>query len=392
MALMTARLAPMKHEESVVERISMPWVSNSLEFLLAAVDTLLKRAYSRPEMRGRYARQGRPAVRPLRERPPGRGVVHFKQSAGNPERASFIIRSRLETDRPQAPVEEVMLTLAGLTGESGVQMGLLPDVREGRERHLVEVERQLQSRTGRRQRPAPGGGGRPPGTPLRRCEPCRSRSTRGEERGLKPISTPTVAIEVREGLDGEPIEVRAWQGAGSWSLKSVEDTWSFDLWWMPRPLTRTYYRVSREDGRLITLFRGPPGRLLVQAARLVTRVPAVTAGYVELHSKSFYSFGMGASHAHEMLSKAVGLGYPAMALTDTNLCGALEFARLAGSLGVQPVTGGELTLMDGSRLVMLAKTREGYANISRLFTLANSEDRRKPRLDPAPHAGVRRWR
>ena len=39
--------------------------------------------------------------------------------------------------------------------------------------------------------------------------------------------------------------------------------------------------------------------------------------------------------------------------------------------------------MDGSRLVMLAKTREGYANISRLFTLANAEDRRKPRLDPA---------
>ena len=115
----------------------------------------------------------------------------------------------------------------------------------------------------------------------------------------------------------------------------------------------------------------------------MTRGPAVTAGYIELHSKSFYSFGVGASHAHEMLSKAVELGYPALALTDTNLCGALEFARLAGSLGVQPVTGGELTLLDGSRLVMLAKTREGYANISRLFTLANSEDRRKPRLDPA---------
>ena len=69
----------------------------------------------------------------------------------------------------------------------------------------------------------------------------------------------------------------------------------------------------------------------------MTRGPAVTAGYVELHSKSFYSFGMGASHAHEMLSKAVELGYPALALTDANLCGALEFARLAGSLGVQPV-------------------------------------------------------
>ena len=102
---------------------------------------------------------------------------------------------------------------------------------------------------------------------------------------------------------------------------------------MPRPLTRTYYRVSREDGQADHPLSGPPGRLLVQAARLVTRGPAVTAGYIELHSKSFYSFGVGASHAHEMLSKAVELGYPALALTDTNLCGALEFARLAGSLG-----------------------------------------------------------
>ena len=31
-------LTPMKHEESVVERISMPWASNSLEFLQAAAD------------------------------------------------------------------------------------------------------------------------------------------------------------------------------------------------------------------------------------------------------------------------------------------------------------------------------------------------------------------
>ncbi len=109
----------------------------------------------------------------------------------------------------------------------------------------------------------------------------------------------------------------------------------------------------------------------------------VTGGYVELHAKSFYSFGMGASHVHEMLSRAAELGYPALALTDVNLCGALEFARLAGSLGIQPLTGGELTMLDGARLVMLARTREGYANISRLFTLASSVDRRKPRLDPA---------
>ena len=105
------------------------------------------------------------------------------------------------------------------------------------------------------------------------------------------------------------------------------------------------------------------------------------AVWVELRAKSFYSFGEGASHAHELLAQAKQYGYPALALTDTNLCGALEFARLAKNLGVQPITGAELTLTDGSRIVLLAKTRAGYSNISRLLTLANACDRRDPKLD-----------
>ena len=91
-------------------------------------------------------------------------------------------------------------------------------------------------------------------------------------------------------------------------------------------------------------------------------------GYVELHAKSFYSFGVGASHTHELLAQAKEYGYSSLGQTDTNLCGALEFARLANSLGIRPITGGELTLTDGSRLTMLAETRAGYSNISRLFT------------------------
>lgn len=105
--------------------------------------------------------------------------------------------------------------------------------------------------------------------------------------------------------------------------------------------------------------------------------------YVELHAKSFHSFGLGASHGHELLAQARALGMPAMGLTDTNLCGALEFARLANSLEIQPLTGGELTLQDESRVTLLVKSREGYANLSRLFTQANTVDRREPRLDPA---------
>ena len=109
----------------------------------------------------------------------------------------------------------------------------------------------------------------------------------------------------------------------------------------------------------------------------------MSVGYAELHCKSFYSFGQGASHVHELLARAAELGYPALALTDTNLCGALEFARQASGVGVKPISGCELTLMDGSRLTLLARTRAGYGNMSRLLTLANRHDRRAPRLDPS---------
>ena len=109
----------------------------------------------------------------------------------------------------------------------------------------------------------------------------------------------------------------------------------------------------------------------------------MSVGYAELHCKSFYSFGLGASHVHELLARAAELRYPALALTDTNLCGALEFARQSNGMGIKPISGCELTLTDGSRLTLLARTRAGYGNMSRLLTLANRRDRREPRLAPS---------
>ena len=104
--------------------------------------------------------------------------------------------------------------------------------------------------------------------------------------------------------------------------------------------------------------------------------------YVELHSHSFYSFGEGASHIDELLNRAHQLDYPAMALTDYNMCGALEFSRQSNHFGIKPITGAEIILEDDSHIVLLAKNRTGYSNISQLLTLANGSDRRERRLDP----------
>ena len=113
--------------------------------------------------------------------------------------------------------------------------------------------------------------------------------------------------------------------------------------------------------------------------------------YVELHCHTNYSFQEGASSIQELLPRAVELGYPALAITDhDNLCGAMEFARTAHSLGVQPIIGAEVTLKGGSHLTLLAENHTGYSNLCNLLSASRlTTDRREPELDPrflADHA------
>src|SRR5918997_3001348 len=106
-------------------------------------------------------------------------------------------------------------------------------------------------------------------------------------------------------------------------------------------------------------------------------------GYAELHCHSNYSFKEGASSVEELLVRARELGYPALALTDhDNLCGALHFAQVARSLDIQPITGAEITLKDGSHLTLLAATRQGYHNLCNLITYPYLNNRQNPSLDP----------
>ena len=107
--------------------------------------------------------------------------------------------------------------------------------------------------------------------------------------------------------------------------------------------------------------------------------------YVELHCHSNYSFQEGASSIDEMVSRAVELGYPALALTDhDNLCGTMEFAQVARSLGIQPISGAEVTTEAGGHLTFLASDRTGYGNLCQLVTFSYMDaERRDPKLSDA---------
>src|SRR5580704_1574406 len=103
------------------------------------------------------------------------------------------------------------------------------------------------------------------------------------------------------------------------------------------------------------------------AAGIYSGMPAPE--YVELHCHSAFSLLDGAAAPETLVSRAVALGYNALALTDHDeLGGFVRFAQAAHEIeGFKPIIGAELTV-GAHHLVLLAETREGYGNLSTLIT------------------------
>jgi len=118
--------------------------------------------------------------------------------------------------------------------------------------------------------------------------------------------------------------------------------------------------------------------------------------YIELHCHSAFSFLDGASLPEQLALTASQLGYPALALTDHNgLYGSMAFAQEAKQLGLQAITGAELTLLDGSHVTLLAETPEGYANLCQLITeahLGRADRRDHGSISPRSKPGTRAHR
>ena len=106
-----------------------------------------------------------------------------------------------------------------------------------------------------------------------------------------------------------------------------------------------------------------------------TEFPAAKFGccprisYVPLWCKSCFSFLEGASHPEELVEAAAAHGIETLALTDRDgVYGIVEAHVEARERGVRLIAGSEITIDDGSTLVLLAADREGYGNLCGLIT------------------------
>ncbi|MEQ1579804.1 MAG: error-prone DNA polymerase [Steroidobacteraceae bacterium] len=92
--------------------------------------------------------------------------------------------------------------------------------------------------------------------------------------------------------------------------------------------------------------------------------------YAELHCLSNFTFLRGASSPEELVRRAAQLGYTALALTDEcSVAGVVRAHVAAKAVGLKLIIGSEFRLVDGLRLVVLATSRRGYAELCRLITV-----------------------
>jgi DNA polymerase-3 subunit alpha len=108
-------------------------------------------------------------------------------------------------------------------------------------------------------------------------------------------------------------------------------------------------------------------------------------GFIHLRVHSAYSLREGALHVKKLPGLCEKLGFPAIAVADTNnLFGALEFSESAVKAGVQPIMGLQLALayaesapgeraVDPAPVALYAQTEAGWRNLMALSTAAYLE-------------------
>lgn len=96
--------------------------------------------------------------------------------------------------------------------------------------------------------------------------------------------------------------------------------------------------------------------------------------YVELRTHSANSLLIGTASTDVLVSQAVALRMPAIALTDhNNVYGAMRFQQTALALNIKPILGAELTLEGGYALPLLVKSDVGWENLCWLISKAQHQ-------------------
>ena len=136
-------LIPKRSVLGVSEHLDFPDPTVSLATIVPAIESLLGRAYGRSQLSRRFARQANIQSQVFQHAPWTMRVA-FKNPAGNKNQALFAIKSKLDMAVIPGPLEDIRLTLSGITGEAGRQESMWKEVKH--DENLQETISQLRTR------------------------------------------------------------------------------------------------------------------------------------------------------------------------------------------------------------------------------------------------------
>jgi DNA polymerase-4/protein ImuB len=127
----------------VSEHLDFPDPTASMATIVPAIESLLNRAYGRSQLLRRFARQVSIQSQVFQHAPWTMNMA-FKEPAGNKNQALFAIKSKLDIAVIPGPLEDMHITLSGITGEAGRQESMWKEVK--RDTDLKETINQLRYR------------------------------------------------------------------------------------------------------------------------------------------------------------------------------------------------------------------------------------------------------
>ena len=256
----TDRVPITKRCDEVSEYISLPFASTSKEVLLTAIDSILHKAYRRPELKSRYASEFLLECSILNAPGWSKNIV-LKEPAGSSQAASFSIRSIFSTLDLPGPIEDVAMSISKFSGEFGIQSRAFTDSREDSQKlaeRFVRIDRQIQSKMNSV-------------NSLYRIVEIDSAHPLPEMRAVKvsidlsssnsvlPTNMPE-EIKVLES-NGVPVSIAMPSRNKTIGITNINisarplDMWKIDLWWMPVPVKRIYYLLQTDAHNLVTVFK-----------------------------------------------------------------------------------------------------------------------------------------
>lgn len=176
------------------------------------------------------------------------------------------------------------------------------------------------------------------------------------------IDASGVRREISRELD--PLELEA---APPSEAEDLREDWSLRI-----------HKKREEKMALARLSYGAPERA---TASDHARPPGLqSCPYIPLHVVSGYAFGRGTMLPEEIAVFANHIGAEAAALADPHsLVGAVEFVRACRGVGVKPLVGSSIEVPEGGELVLIARSKSGYEQLSQLITSCHLGE---PRLFP----------